>query len=177
MLRYNTSNNGMSFTAAGILRQLAWKEQSLGIDDSTIGYGISLSGHVEFGASDDFRWMASAGKGLGRYLGLNTANGAVLGADGRLEAIRSAALYGAFHHHWTEAWRSNLTLGYLRVDNDTALTGSGVTKSAASLHLNLIYSPQPKLDLGVEYLHADRDLEDGRDGKLQRWQFTAKYAY
>jgi hypothetical protein len=177
VLRYNLSDNGMSFTAAAILRQLAWEERELGIDDSTIAYGISLSGHVEFGASDDFRWMASTGKGLGRYLGLNTANGAVLDAAGRLAAIRSTALYGAFHHHWSEAWRSNLTLGYLQVDNDTALTGLEETKNASSLHLNLIYSPLPKLDFGVEYLYAQRELEDDRDADLKRWQFTAKYAY
>jgi hypothetical protein len=121
--------------------------------------------------------MASAGKGLGRYIGLNLANGAVLDADGRLHATDSAGLFGSFRHLWNERWRSNLTLGYLAVDNDVALSGTGVTRDAGSVHLNLIWSPQPKLDFGVEFIYADRELESGADGDLKRLQFSAKYAY
>jgi len=121
--------------------------------------------------------MASTGKGMGRYMGLNTANGAVLDADGDLHGIKSTGVFGSFRHFWTEAWRSNLTLGYLWVDNDTGYTGEGVTKDAKSIHANLIYSPIPKLDLGIEFMYADREIESGLDGDLKRLQFSAKYAY
>jgi hypothetical protein len=177
VLRYNHEKNGYSLTMAGILRQLDLEDSALGIDDSATGYGISLSGHIEVGESDDFRWMASTGKGLGRYIGLNAANGAVLDANGRLEAIGSTGLYGAFHHHWNNYLRSNFVLGYLAVDNDARLTGTDVAKKASSLHLNLIYSPLQKLDFGFEYLYAEREMENGLDGDLTRYQFTAKYVY
>ncbi len=121
--------------------------------------------------------MASAGSGLGRYIGLNTANGAVLDADGNLEAIDSTGVFGSYRHFWNDKWRSNLTLGYLDVDNDTNLTGFGVTSDAKSVHLNLIYSPQPKLDFGVELLYANREVESGADGDMTRLQFSAKYAF
>jgi hypothetical protein len=101
----------------------------------------------------------------------------VLDAAGDLHAIDSAGAFGSYRHFWSDRWRSNLTLGYLSVDNDTALTGLSVTRDAGSLHLNLIYSPQPRLDLGVEFLYADRELESGADGDLMRLQFSAKYAY
>ena len=121
--------------------------------------------------------MASTGKGMGRYMGLNTANGAVLDEDGNLHAISSSGVFGSYRHLWSDRWRSNLTLGYLTVDNDTELTGMGVTKKATSMHVNLIYSPQPKLDFGVELLLADREVESGADGDMTRLQFSAKYAY
>jgi hypothetical protein len=150
--RYNMKGDWGSFTATGMYRELAYNNNA-GIDDSTNGYAISLSGKFVFG-KDDFRWMASTGSGMGRYMGLNTANGAVLDANGNLHAI-----------------------GYLSVDNDTALTGTGVTKTASSIHLNLIYSPQPKLDFGAEFMYADREIESGADGDMTRLQFSAKYAF
>jgi hypothetical protein len=176
VLRYNMKGDWGSFTAAGILRELAYNNNA-GIDDSTNGYAISLSGKFVFGNKDDFRWMASTGSGMGRYIGLNTANGAVLDADGNLHAIDSTGVFGSYRHLWSDKWRSNLTLGYLAVDNDTDLTGMSVTKNASSMHVNLIYSPQPKLSFGVELLLADREIESGADGDMTRLQFSAKYAY
>ncbi len=166
-----------SVTIAGIVRELAYENNAAGIDDSTWGYGVSISGKHMIGEKDDFRWMASGGSGLGRYIGLNTANGAVLDADGDLEAIDSYGIFGSYRHFWNDKWRSNLTLGYLSVDNDTDLTGMGVTSDATSLHVNLIYSPVPKMDFGIEYIRANREIESGADGDLNRFQFSAKYAY
>jgi hypothetical protein len=172
--RYNMSNG---ITIAGIVRELALDDKALGVDDATIGYGVSISAKHGIGERDDFRWMATTGKGLGRYLGLNTANGAVIDETGRLQTIDSSAVFGSFRHFWSEKWRSNFTLGYLTVDNETDLTGSEVTKKASSAHVNLIYSPVPKLDVGVELMYADREIESGADGDLKRLQFSAKYAY
>jgi len=92
-------------------------------------------------------------------------------------AIDSSGIFGSYRHFWNEKWRSNLTLAYLAVDNDVALTGMSVTKNTSSIHLNLIYSPQPKLDFGVEFLYADREIENGTGGDLKRLQFSARYAY
>jgi hypothetical protein len=175
--RYNMKGDWGSFTVAAIARELRYENASAGIKDSTSSYGISLSGKFKVGDRDDFRWMASTGKGLGRYMGLNTANGAVLDADGNLQAIDSYGIFGSYRHFWNEKWRSNLTLGYLKVDNEVELTGTGVTKKAQSLHVNLIYSPQPKLDFGVEFMYADREVESGADGDLTRVQFSGKYAF
>jgi hypothetical protein len=173
--RYNMSGDWGSFTVAGILRQLRY-DNNAGIKDTETGWGISASGKFTFG-KDDFRWMASAGSGMGRYIGLNTANGAVLDENGNLNAIDSWGIFGSFRHFWNDQWRSNLTLGYLSVDNDTDLTGMGVTKDASSIHVNLIYSPVPKMDFGFEVMYADREYESGADGDMTRMQFSAKYAF
>ena len=53
----------------------------------------------------------------------------------------------------------------------------GVTSDATSVHVNMIYSPVAKLDFGVEYIWANREIESGLDGDLNRFQFSAKYAY
>jgi hypothetical protein len=165
-----------SFTVTGMLRELRY-DNNAGVSDSTSGWGVSLSGKHMIGTRDDFRWMATAGSGLGRYVGLNTTNDAVLDANGNLQAIDQMSIFGSYRHFWNDAWRSNLTLGYLSIDNDTALTGMGATSDASSLHVNLIYSPVPKMDFGVELMYADREIESGADGDLTRLQFSAKYAF
>ena len=177
VMRYNFTGDWGCVTISGILRQLAYENNEAGIDDTTTSYGISLSGRFLIGERDDFRWMASTGKGLGRYIGLNTANGAVVDLDGNLHTIDSRGIFGSYRHFWNKKWRSNLTLSYLAVDNDVALTGKEVTKNASSVHINLIYSPQPRLDFGIEFLYADREIESGTDGDLARFQFSAKYSY
>jgi hypothetical protein len=179
VLRYNLKGDWGGFTAAGIVRQLRYEGASgdMDVSDAVTGYGISLSGKFVFGNKDDFRWMASTGKGLGRYMGLNTANGAVIDADGNLDTIDSTGVFGSYRHLWSDKWRSNFTVGYLTVDNDTDLTGMGVTKNAMSYHINAIYSPLPKLDFGIEFMYADREVESGNDGDLTRLQFSAKYAF
>lgn len=177
VVRYNLKGESSSFTVAALLRQLRYEDQAAGISDKEDSYGLSVSGKWVFSNRDDFRWMASGGKGMGRYIGLNTANGAVLDEDHNLNGISSWGAFGSYRHFWSEKWRSNFTYGYLSVDNDTDLTGMGVTKTASSVHINLLYSPVPKLDFGIEYLRADRETESGDDGNLNRVQFSAKYAF
>jgi hypothetical protein len=176
ILRYNMKGDWGTFTAAGMLRQLACDGCVAGVDDTTSAFSVSLSGKFIFGNKDDFRWMASTG-GLGRYIGLNISNGAVVDSDGNLKRIDQTGIFGSYRHLWSDKWRSNLTLGYLTVDNNTDLTGMGATKKMNSWHVNLIYSPQPKLDFGAEFIYADRTLESGADGDLTRLQFSAKYAF
>ncbi|MEO1247380.1 MAG: DcaP family trimeric outer membrane transporter [Pseudomonadota bacterium] len=160
--------------AAGLLRSLDYDIG--GQDDSTVGYGLSVSGKHNFGR-DDFRWMATTGSGMGRYIGLNTSNGGVLDSAGNIEAIDQFGIFGSYRHFWNDNWRSNLTLSYLSNDNPVDLTGDGVTKEAYSVHLNLLYSPYPRMTVGGELIYAQRETESGADGDLTRLLVSAKYAF
>jgi hypothetical protein len=179
VLRYNLTGDWGSFAAAGMVRQLRYEGPSGGlqIDDSTTSFSLSLSGKFDFANKDDFRWMATWGDGIGRYIGLNTSNGAVIDENGNLESIEQIGVFGSYRHLWNDQWRSNFTVGYLGIDNDTSLTGMGATSNVTSYHVNVIYSPQPKLDFGLEFLYAEREIESGQDGDLTRFIFSAKYAF
>jgi len=43
--------------------------------------------------------------------------------------------------------------------------------------VNLIFSPVAKSDVGLEYIYADRETEDGLSGHLTRLQASAKYTF
>jgi len=162
---------------AGIVRQLSVDDAaSGGPDATTVGYGISASGRIPLGPRDDIRFMANWGEGIGRYIGLGIAADAAVDGDD-LEAIGIVAGYVAYRHAWTDQWRSTVTVSTFQADNDVALTTDGVTKSVVSGSANLLYSPAKPLTFGVEYRHAEREVESGADGALDRLQFSAKYLF
>jgi len=161
-----------SFTIAALARQLTYDA----IDDSVGSLGLSLSGKFVFD-KDDLRVMFNTGSGMGRYLGLNLVNGAVINADNELDTIDSSSAFISYRHFWNAKWRSNFTYGMTTVDNDTDLTGMGVTSDASSIHVNFLYSPVAKLTVGAEFMHATREIESGAEGDMSRFQFMMKYAF
>jgi len=175
VVRYNHNADWGHVSVAALLRTLAYENGT--IDDTESSNGISVTGKFKVGDKDDIRFNFATGSGMGRYVGLNTANGAVLDATGNLNAIDSSLGAVAYRHHWNSQWRTNLIYSMMNVDNDTALTGTGVTESVSSYQINLLYSPVPKMTLGVGLLDATRELESGADGDMTRIIFSAKYAF
>lgn len=172
--RYTAGVGNGYIKAAALVRELNCETDI--IDDTETAVGLSLSGKQMLG-DDDFRWMATAGKGTGRYLGLNTSNDAVLDSSGRLNAIEQWGGFVSYRHFWDPEWRSNLTLSYLSNDNDAALTGTGVTKDVYSMHVNLLYQPIEKMTVGGEIMYAERTLESDASGDMTRVLLSAKYAF
>lgn len=173
--RYNLTTGNLSMAFAALARQLSYNDGGA-IDSSTTSFGVSVTGKVMFG-DNDIRFGVNTGSGMGRYIGLNTSNGAVLDATGDLEAIDSTAIYIAYRHVWNSKMRSNISYSAIEIDNDTDLTGTGATDSTDSLRVNLFYSPVAKLSFGGEVAIANRELESGVDGKMTRLQFTAMLAF
>lgn len=173
--RYNHKASWGHVSIATLLRTLAYENGA--IDDTESSTGISITGKFNVGSKNDIRFNFASGSGMGRYVGLNTVNGAVLDINGELNAIDSNLGAIAYRHWWNENWRSNFIYSAMNVDNDLTLTGSSVTKSVSSYQINLLYSPVPKLTLGVGILDAERELESGADGNMQRVIFSAKYGF
>lgn len=164
------------FSVGGIARQL--RHDTATTHASGNGYGLSVSGKYNLGASDDIRYMLTGGTGIGRYVGF------ALGPDGTLDAAANdiettgvLAGFVAWRHVFDPKLRGNLMFSRAQLDNDTDWTGFGVTRSAQSFHANLIYSPLPKLDVGAELIWGNRELESGADGDLRRVHATVKYSF
>jgi hypothetical protein len=177
--RYTWKGSWGHVSVAGLARELKYQRPATttlaDIDDSTLTVAGSLSGKFMVG-KDDFRWMLLGGN-LGRYVALNFANDAVLDGNGNLESIDGWAGFIAYRHLWTDKWRSNVYFAMQDYDNDANLTGGLANKSSESWTFNLIYSPLPKLDVGAEFRYAEREIENGADGSLNRLQFTTKYSF
>lgn len=172
--RYSHKAGWGFVSVAGILRQL--RQDSATVSDSATGFGVSVTSKILFG-QDDLRLMVSTGTGIGRYIGINLFEDAVADASGDLESLDVLAAYASYRHVWTGTWRSNFTLGYASVDNDSAITGMNANAEASSARVNLFWSPAPKFDLGFEVSTGKRELENGTSGTMNRIDFQAKYAF
>jgi len=176
--RYNWSGGWGSLTAAGIVRQLVVSSDDLmGVDDAAWGYGLSLSGKINVGAKNDLRFMATAGDGLGRYIGVNIVNDAAVNLDGTLDPIFTWSGFAAYRHVWADTLRTNIAGSYFKADNPVRLTTNQVTDESWNAFVNLIWTPVGPLNVGVELMYAERTLEDGRSGNLQRVQFSTQYNF
>ena len=173
--RYNIKQNNLSLAGAVLLRQLTYNNGTT-VDDSTSSYGFSLTGKLMID-KDDVRFGLNIGSGMGRYIGLNVANGAVVNNNNQLEAIDSTALFASYRHFWDDKWRSNFTYSRIDIDNNVNITGNSATKGTYSLRLNLFYNAMKNLTFGGEFAHASREIESGASGNLDRLQFMAMLAF
>ncbi|WP_295217736.1 DcaP family trimeric outer membrane transporter [uncultured Brevundimonas sp.] len=175
--RYAVSRPWGDFQFAGLLRQLKYQNPATNIDSTATGWGLSASTKIKVGAKDDLRLMVTGGEGIGRYVGLNFSNDAVLNASGDLDAIGVVAGFAAYRHVWAPGWRSSLIWSAQKVDNDLAFTGLAANRSAQSFHANLIWSPVTAFDVGAELMFADREIETGASGDMTRLILFAKYGF
>jgi hypothetical protein len=175
--RWQKKGDWGHISVAGMVRQFAYENPAAGIDDTSTGAALSVSGKFNLGKSDDLRYMASYGRGIGRYLGLGIASDTVLDAGGNLEPIDGYGAFAAWRHAFSPKLRGNVFYSMAHFDNDKALTGFGVTERAQSFHANLIYTPLPKLDVGAELIWGQRSLENELDGDLRRIHTHVKYSF
>jgi DcaP outer membrane protein len=143
--------------------------------DQKWGAALNVTGVVPTVGKDDLRFTASVGNAIGRY-----SDGffpdAVIDAKGRLGLPTQWGWFAAYRHRWSERLRSSLVLSMAGENNPAGAPGN-TNKRTQSAHVNLIWSPVANSDLGIEYIRADRETEDGLKGHLNRLQASAKYAF
>ena len=181
--RYNGTAGDLSWSVAAVLRQLSYEVRSgaeVTSDDDTYGYGLSLAGKWKTGGDNDLRFMLNYGDALGRYLGLNAFNDGYIKADGSIGTIDQLGMFIAYRHYWSPKWRSNFSYSMAEADNPETTDfqfADSLAKSYESIHANLNYLPTPKLQLGTEFMTATKEMEDGREGSMNRLQFAVKYSF
>lgn len=175
--RYTHKGDWGHVSFAGMARQLKY-EPVAGAESTDTGYGATVSGLVKLGDSTDIRYQVSGGDGIGRYIGLATIQqDAMVDSAGNLDALGGWAGYVGLRQVFNPKVRGNLFYAQSQWDNNTAFTGLGVTSKVHSMHANMIWSPVPRLDFGVEAIWGERTLESGADGELMRLHTMARYTF
>lgn len=175
--RYTHKGDWGHVSFAGMARQLKY-EPVAGAESTDTGYGATVSGLVKLGDSTDIRYQVSGGDGIGRYIGLATIQqDAMVDSAGNLDALGGWAGYVGLRQVFTPKVRGNLFYAQSQWDNNTGFTGLGVTRKVHSMHANMIWSPVPRLDFGVEAIWGERTLESGADGELMRLHTMARYTF
>lgn len=165
---------------AGLVRSVS--VHSGGGGDSALGFGGTVGGKILFGPNlrHDFRFVASAGRGIGRYFTVGYAPDAIYDravAD-RLNLVDNIAGWASVKLGWTDTLRSTFMAGYQHADYPDTLPTPGLANVEAwSVAGNLFWSPVRNLDFGIEYRHAVREVASGLVGKMDRVEMAAKYTF
>lgn len=163
----------------GLVRQIAIDEGvGGGSNDETLGWGVGLTGAaiVPGTKKDRVSWYTVYGDGIGRYLEGGNGLGASLSSDGALSTQVGYGGFASYRHWWTDELRTNVVAGASFFDNDSNQPGTA-NEEIYSGYINLIWSPMPKADIGIEYIYGQRNVEDGRKGEVSRFQVGTKYRF
>ncbi|MGI9327046.1 MAG: DcaP family trimeric outer membrane transporter [Pseudomonadales bacterium] len=166
-----------------LLRQVrAQWDENPGDTKSKLGWGVSLSGHVEvpwLDERDKILVQLNAGTGYGRYVNDLSSVGdfdGVFSANGQLELIDVYSGYISAQHWWRSNIRSNFTLGIVDLDNPNFVDDSFYRRTYRASS-NLIWSPTPRMDIGAELLWGRRENEDGSKGDATQLQLATKFRF
>jgi len=171
--RYDGNWGKFSYNIAGLARQITYDTGTQ--DEDKWGYGVSLSGKYAFANGDDLKMQFNQGH-LGRYTALQAFRDAAIESDGDLDLIDVTGGFVAYRHLWTPKLRSTISYAMTRADNPSSVADTN-NEEVSNYLVNLFYSPTTNLSFGLEYLNAERELENGDDGDLKRVQFTGKYVF
>lgn len=176
-LDLNTSRG--RFALAGMVRQLrvdaAAAATSVEARDSKWGGALGVYGVIPTIGKDDFRFSLIGGNALGRYIGQAIFTDASVDGNGRLRLDPQWGTILSYRHFWSDTLRSTLALSAARADTPRGAVNAN--RASQTAHLNLLWSPVPQATLGVEYIYGHLEKEDGRDGRLNRVQASAQYAF
>ena len=165
------------YSIAGLVRQLRVDSASAPASrDQRWGGAIGVNGVIPIGKADDVRLSAYYGNAIGRY-STGFFPDALLDANSHIALPRQWLAMAAVRHFWAANLRSTVALSALQSSNPEGVTAGTANRSAASAHLNLIWSPTPQTNLGLEVLHASREVQNRQSGRLNRVQAAAQYMF
>jgi hypothetical protein len=177
---------------AGVLTQLrAQPTNNAGVTKSAGAYGISVSAawpFVRWKLVDRFVFQVTGGVGIARYIkDLNDnavgEDGAFNPATGSLEALPVLGTYLAYQHMWRE-WeytrkmnlRSNIIASWVWVDNPSFQPPDSYKRTQRYAG-NLVFSPSPRIDVGVQYIWGQRVNLDGQSGWSDQIQLVGFFKF
>ena len=174
--RYNGVSGGLKYSLAVVGRDIGIEQDDVGgIDDRSYGLAANFAGSYTFDKQNTLKFSLSSGN-LGRYIALSAFGDGGIDDTGNVDLTTVTGGFLAFTHKWNSKWRSTFQGAY-----STASLGDGVgdtnTETLQNYNVSLVYNPLPKLDFGAAVIYAQRELENGTDGDLTRFQLTAKYSF
>jgi hypothetical protein len=165
-----------------VLRNISARSEILDQTETEFAWGVNISGMLPtplFNEKDNFKFQIIYGEGIGRYVNdLNTLGGhdGFFDPDGKIRTLPVIAGYVAYQHWWTDSWRSSFLFSGVRIDNYSFQSGDSYYKTER-ITGNIVYSPVPRLSVGLEVLWGRRTNEDRQSGDAMQMQLTGEFRF
>lgn len=178
---------------AGILRRVGY--ETLGTTDNVpkggkLGWGVNVTSNIKPWKMDVLHLGAVYGEGIASYMNdggvdlapvaqilptnpINPPTGPLGLSPGVVPLLGLVAYYD---HYWTDKWSTSVGWSETRVDN-TNFQEPGAFKRGQYASGNLLFTPDPHLMMGVEFLWGQREDNDRAVGHDERVQFSFRYNF
>lgn len=173
-IRYQTQIDHVHLFAAGLYREIEYRQG--GVSDTTSGYGIALNTNIDLGPHD-LRLGVVHGEGIGRYVGINSVNDAVITEELNLDALGYTGFTAAYRHVWSDQYRTNLIFSRGQFKDQRELTGLNANDYTQRIAANVMYQVNESMVVGAEISRAKRELLSGDNGNLDRFQLSVMYSF
>ncbi len=150
--------------------------------ESTSGYGLSLTSHVNIGKGHKIYASVLYGDGIGRYGGLGVNSGVGLTDDGDIETVGFISYNGGVSLAITESLLFAVGAGYAENDEDdyngdnSVLTDSAF-KTAFSWHSNIFWKITDSMDCAFGVTGYEKEVMGGGEGDMMRFQSFIRYSF
>ena len=180
--QFNTKGTWGHVQLAGIVRRVGF--DSVGTiagepKGAEMGWGLNLSGHLNFFERDKLLGQVVYGHGIASYMndgGTDLAPGGTSRVDIHPEAVPLLGVLLYYDHYWNDNWSSSIGYSFTQVDN-TSLQDAFAFHQGDYASVNLLYTPIKSLMVGGELLWGQRTNNDGQSGNDIRFQFSVKYSF
>jgi hypothetical protein len=143
------------------------------------GWAIGISGHLNTIEKDNFRGGVQYVDGAAMYdddlIGSSQRQGIIWNqATGQISLQRAYSFWAGYQHWWTHNLRSTVSMGYAYAPLVSAARDWTVFQKAdlqnknMTGHLNLIWSPVPFVDVGIEWESSYRKAASNAEGRVDR---------
>lgn len=172
--RYQTKVDNIHYSIAGLFRRLEYRQD--GVSSTETGWGVNLTTKIDIGPHD-IRAGFVHGEGIGRYVGINSVNDAVVNDVLNLDALGYTGVTLAYRHVWNAQYRTNLIFARGQFEDKRELTGLNANDHTQRIAANLMYQANERMVVGFEVSRATRELLSGQDGNLDRVQVSVQYSF
>jgi hypothetical protein len=159
----------------GVVRDLGVSGGAVG-NQHVLGWGLNLASSINVFERDSCQVQLTYGHGIFRYINDDFINNdAAFDTAGDLKAIPCFGATAGYTHHWSDAFRSTATYGYVNLDNES-------TQGALAYHVthyasaNLVWQLRKKLSVGLEGLYGKKETQGGATGDVFRIQLGMVYS-
>jgi hypothetical protein len=169
---------------AGLLRSVAF--DTIGTPDNKpsgaeLGWGVNLTANFNVTKNSVLHLGGVYGNGIASYM---NDGGVDLAADGRIlvpatvhaEAVPLFGVMAYFDHKWNANFSSSIGYSQTQVTNSSLQTRDAF-QAGRYASVNLLWTPDPHILMGAEYLWGQREDKDSATGDDNRIQFSFKYSF
>jgi hypothetical protein len=143
------------------------------------GFAVSVAGHLNTFGKDALRGGVTYVDGASNYISFSSPS-VVVNAAGDVETQKAWGIWGGYTHYWASNLRSTVHGGYVHFDkpgNADANQLASLEKRWWAAHVNLIWSPVPQMDTGIEWMHWNRKIQSGAKGNDDRVDLQVKFYF